>query len=214
VDLLEIVRRTMNPKDPARGSTLHKGNFGRYNFSGSGPDGSYQDLLVGPVGGIVALPGAADQALHADTPHLFEHLSTMNLPAHYINSFTPGSHAHDDVGQTAFVHGSHQLNVTAAYFADDDNDTEDGLAVTTSGAQQQLWKHDLVRPRLEVGDVILFDCRILHFGLANTSSNIERPLLYTNMTMHWFQDPKNWDNERPIFDKTNDKEENEASPFS
>ena len=170
---------------------LFKGNFGRYNFDGGGPDGSFQDLRVGPVGGIVSLPGAADQALHADTPHLFEHISCM--PAHYINAFTPGCPSHDRVGQTALIHTSHCLDFTARYCApDDENENQ-------QQQQEQLWKH-LVRPRLELGDVLLFDCRILHFGLANyASSNVERPLLYTNMTMHWFHDPKNWDDQRSIF---------------
>ncbi|GKY90309.1 hypothetical protein MPSEU_000004900 [Mayamaea pseudoterrestris] len=190
-DLLHIVGRTMNPQD----ESLYQGNFGRHNFSGSGPDGSFQDLRVGPIGGIVSLPGAADQALHADTPHLFEHLQC--LPAHYINAFTPGCKDNEAVGQTAFVHGSHQLDETAKYFGNNDSN----IAATKDAdvAHDDLWKQKLVRPCLMVGDIVLFDCRILHFGLANTSKNIERPLLYTNMVMHWFHDPKNWDNERPIF---------------
>jgi hypothetical protein len=189
VDMLEIVRRTMNPKD----ESLSKGNFGRYNFSGSGPDGSFQVLRVGPVGGIISLPGVADQALHADTPHLFEHMAT--LPAHYINAFTPGCAAATGIGQTAFVHGSHKLDITAEYFKDDNQSQ-----IPVNAAQYaEVWKQ-LVRPKLDLGDVLLFDCRILHFGLANTSTDIQRPLLYTNMTMHWFNDPKNWEQDRPIFE--------------
>jgi hypothetical protein len=42
--LLEVVRRTMNPK----AGDLYKGNLGRYNFGGSGADGSFQDLHVSP----------------------------------------------------------------------------------------------------------------------------------------------------------------------
>jgi hypothetical protein len=185
-DILDIVRRVMNPVD----TNLFVGNMGRYNFSGTGPDGSFQDLVAGPVGSIVSLPGAADQAMHADTAHLFEHVPC--LPAHYINAFTPGNETPDSVGQTAFIHGSHALDVTAEINNHSDDDGEH---------RAKMWKL-LVRPQLQVSDVLLFDCRILHFGLANTSLNIERPLLYTNMTMHWFHDPKNWDNERPIF--TND----------
>ena len=82
--VLEIVQRTMNP----RNEDLYKGNVARYNFNGSGPDGSPQPLRIGPMGGIVSLPGSADQALHADTPHLFEHVDC--LPAHYINAFCLG----------------------------------------------------------------------------------------------------------------------------
>jgi hypothetical protein len=184
-DLLQIIRRVMHPVD----STLSPGNFGRYNFDGRGPDGSFPDLRVGPVGGILSLPGSADQAMHADTPHLFEHLAA--LPAHYINIFTPGSASGDHVGQTAVVPKSHRLDVTAEYAQEPET-------------SRPVWWKDLVRPRLELGDVLIFDCRILHFGLANTSADIERPLLYTNMTQHWFHDPKNWDDHRPIFPSNSD----------
>ena len=178
--LLEIVRRTMNPKV----NHLYKGNMGRYNFEGSGPDGSYQDLRVSIVGGIVSFPGAADQALHADTPHLFEHIP--NLPAHYINIFTPGAPFHEKVGGTAFIKGSHNLEFTAKYCGEE---TDDNARVYPF----------MVRPSLSLGDVVLFDCRVLHFGLANMSDTIERPILYSNTTHAWFHDPKNWDNHQRIF---------------
>ena len=61
--ILDIIRRAMNPKK----GTLYKGNIGRYNFDGSGSDGSYQDLRVSQVGGIVSFPGAADQAMYDET---------------------------------------------------------------------------------------------------------------------------------------------------
>jgi ectoine hydroxylase-related dioxygenase (phytanoyl-CoA dioxygenase family) len=164
---------------------LYKGNIGRYNFNGTGADGSFQDLRVSPVGGIVSLPGAAEQAIHADTPHLFEHIP--NLPAHYINIFTPGVSFDESVGGTAFCHGSHNLEFTAKYYSSDDDDNSKVYPF-------------LVRPRLTLGDVVLFDCRILHFGLANTSKAIERVVLYTNTTHAWFHDPKNWDDQKPIFE--------------
>ena len=189
-DLLTIVGRVMNPKK----DHLSKGNFGRYNFQGGGPDGSFQNLRVGPVGAIINLPGSADQAIHADTPHLFEHMD--KLPAHYINAFTPGCPAHPRVGQTAFVHASHSLEFCAKYMNDDDDEPTTSSVSTTKDS----WKQFLVRPMLEMGDVVLFDCRILHFGMANApDTNIQRPLLYTNMTQAWFIDPKNWDNETRIF---------------
>merc|ERR1712172_181007 len=65
--LLEIIFRTMNPRDDT-GKRLWLGNIGRWNFGGTGNNGSYQNLRLSPVGGIVSLPGSADQALHADTP--------------------------------------------------------------------------------------------------------------------------------------------------
>ena len=185
--ILQIVRRTMNP----RVGNLYQGNFGRWNFSGRGPDGSFQDLRLSAVGGIVSLPGSADQALHADTPHLFE---TETLPAHYINAFTLGCPGDEQVGCTAFIHGSHNIDFTAQYMADPDA----GSSSQSAASSDQVFEF-LVRPQLELGDVILFDCRTLHFGLANTSDKVERPLLYCNMTHSWFTDVKNWDNHHPIF---------------
>jgi hypothetical protein len=178
--ILDIIRRTMNP----RNGELFKGNLGRFNFGGSGTDGSFQDLRVSPVGGIVTLPGCGDQAIHADTPHLFEHIP--DLPAHYINVFVPGTEFDPKVGGTAFIHGSHNLEFTTKYCSSRDYKASFPF---------------LVRPALDLGDVILFDCRVLHFGMANDiDSDVERVLLYTNTTMAWFSDPKNWDNRRRIFE--------------
>jgi hypothetical protein len=194
-DVLRIVQKTMNPSDPK----LSPGNFGRYNFDGSGPDGSPQPMRIGPMGSIISLPGSADQAIHADTPHLWE--THDCLPAHYINAFTLGidpncerdelsqiSTGATHVGGTAFIQASHKLSFTAS------------LSPDWSVTQEPQVLQNLVRPSLELGDILLFDCRILHFGLANTSKNTERPILYTNMTQAWFHDPKNWDDRATIFD--------------
>eukprot|EP00539_Tryblionella_compressa_P020913 CAMPEP_0178882564 /NCGR_PEP_ID=MMETSP0747-20121128/13589_1 /TAXON_ID=913974 /ORGANISM="Nitzschia punctata, Strain CCMP561" /LENGTH=160 /DNA_ID=CAMNT_0020550583 /DNA_START=29 /DNA_END=509 /DNA_ORIENTATION=+ len=126
----------MNPHDP-HGRQLYRGNIGRYNFGGTGSDGSFQDLRLSPVGGIVSFP---------------------NLPAHYINLFAPCVAFDDQVGGTAFIHGSHRLDFTAKYCGHDN----DNSAVYPY----------LTRPCLTLGDVVLFDCRVLHFGLANTSTDI------------------------------------------
>jgi Phytanoyl-CoA dioxygenase (PhyH) len=198
--ILEVVRQTMNP----RKGTLYKGNFGRHNFEGSGPDGSYQDMRLSSIGGIVSLPGSADQALHADTPHLFEH---QTLPAHYINAFTLGCSGRDtQVGCTAFIHGSHNIEFTAQYLNDEAASTS-SIGERAVGDHNQVYDF-LVRPQLELGDVLLFDCRTLHFGLGNQSSNVERPLLYCNMTHAWFHDPKNWDSHHPIFHHHGDGSDN------
>ena len=191
--VLEIARCAMNPSDPS----LAPGNFGRYNFDGTGPDGSYQDLSAGVLGSIVSLPHAAEQALHADTPHLFEHVADPPLPPHYINVFTPGCQAVPFVGPTALIHGSHRIDVVAQYVRNDGNNCK----MLSSSLQQfhsSIWRQ-LVRPVLNLGDVLLFDCRILHFGLANAHESIERPLLYTNLTQHWFHDPKDWSDKESIF---------------
>ena len=197
--LLEIIRRTMNPGSSSFEDTsqstkntkpLFLGNIGRWNFGGSGNNGAYQDLRVSPIGGIVSLPGSAEQALHADTPHLFEHVP--DLPAHYINVFAPCTAFDEKVGGTAFIHGSHDLSFTAQHYDADHN--------------ASFYPY-LVRPKVSLGDVILFDCRILHFGLANTSQNIERCICYVNTWHDWFHDAKNWDKNRAIFEQDHENEE-------
>ncbi|CAJ1960676.1 unnamed protein product [Cylindrotheca closterium] len=180
--LLDVIRRTMNPKK----GELYKGNLGRYNFEGSGPDGSFQDIRVSQVGGIVSFPGAADQSIHADCSHLFEIFDCH--PAHYINIFAPGVPFHEKAGGTAFFHGSHNLKFTAKHCGSTDD-------------YSNVFPY-LVRPSLSLGDVVLFDCRILHFGLSNTSDSVERALLYCNTTQAWFTDPKNWEDQRPIFEES------------
>jgi hypothetical protein len=96
-NVLEIVQKLFNPIYDAPQSAspdynpripLYKGNFGRYNFNGSGPDGSAQCLRVGQIGSVISLPRAGDQAIHADTPHLFELYDC--LPCHYANLFILG----------------------------------------------------------------------------------------------------------------------------
>lgn len=174
-DILSIVSTVMNP-DPSTAA-----NYGRLNFDAhKGPQ-----IKSGAVGGIVSLPGAADQAIHSDTPHLHEQI---HLPAHYINAFTLGSLPQNKVGQTAFIHGSHRMSFVRRFIRDEDG-----------GLTSNVYDY-MVRPRMNIGDVVIFDTRILHFGLGNASGDVERPLLYANFTQPWFHDPKNWDNEASIFE--------------
>jgi ectoine hydroxylase-related dioxygenase (phytanoyl-CoA dioxygenase family) len=136
------------------------------------------------ISSFFSFPGAADQAIHADCPHLFENYEC--LPAHYINAFTPGVAFDDKVGGTAFFQGTHNLQFTAKHFSSDDN--------------TKVYPF-LVRPSLTLGDVVLFDCRVLHFGLSNNSESIERVVLYSNTTQSWYHDPKNWEDRQSVFRK-------------
>lgn len=219
-EVLQIVQSLLNPKEnkfgprAKSGPPLHKGNFGRWNFQGSGPNGSNQNLRVGNVAAVISLPGAADQAIHADTTHLFEHNDC--LPCHYAHVFSSGLDERDlemvgkfdsdgnftgdsDVGSTAFVHGSHRLSVTARL-------TGENVGEPVGGPNDEMHVR-IIRPSLQLGDVLIFDTRILHFGLANQSNKIyseksigiRRPMIYMNMTSAWFNDPKNWDDKKEIF---------------
>jgi hypothetical protein len=246
-----VLQATMNPHPasadcpvPSKGTPRpHSGgNFGRWNFAegeNAGPTAAVP-LNVSPVGCVVSLPGAGDQAVHADVYHLFE---DAHLPPHYVNLFFPALEgpAHDQadkedsgsaagertarppavgsaVGQTAFFVGSHRMATCARLMADQSSpggsgqgESDDGEGgdqgesygddvalgrIQEAGRDERLRR--LVRPHLEAGDLLLFDCRVLHFGLANRSAQqlqhaTWRPLLYANVTQRWFQDKKNWE---------------------
>ena len=143
---------------------------------------------------MISLPGAADQAIHADTPHLFEHI---DLPPHYANLFIPavdGRNENNDkeefrgdtlLGGTAFIVGTHKLEKCEHLMNEKNRNERDMFTI---------------RPSLCVGDALIFDCRILHFGMANMSKTSQRrPLLYINLTHTWFVDPKNWEDRERLF---------------
>ncbi|GFH48883.1 hypothetical protein CTEN210_05359 [Chaetoceros tenuissimus] len=221
--VLDIIRKLQNPqvenhvqegKQP-----MYKGNFGRWNFSGNGPNGRPMPVRVGQVGSVISIPSCSDQAIHADTPHIFEMHDC--LPCHYANLFifgedqdeTKEKSASDNtdldgnfngqnlIGGTAFVNASHKLSVTAALTADE------GISAAGDIENTQNEMHmRIIRPSLQLGDAVIFDTRTLHFGLANKNrlenrgEGKRRPLLYINLTHSWFFDPKNWNNRQSIFE--------------
>lgn len=221
--VLDIIRKLQNPqvdnhiqegKQP-----MFKGNFGRWNFSGNGPNGRPMPVRVGQVGSVISIPSCSDQAIHADTPHIFEMHDC--LPCHYANLFIFGEDQDETkekntsdntdldgnfngqnlIGGTAFVNASHKLSVTAALTADE------GISAAGDIENTQNEMHmRIIRPSLQLGDAVIFDTRTLHFGLANRNrlenrgEGKRRPLLYINLTHSWFFDPKNWNNRQSIFE--------------
>jgi hypothetical protein len=160
--VVEIIKDVAQPD----GGKLNLGNYGKWNFSMGGP-GSRERLIHGEIGAIISTPGCLDQKIHADIPHLF---NTVDTPPHLLHAFMPASvynvkgkrgeiqrnKGRFQIGQTAFVCGSHKLEACARMMSDDG-----------SGVEETFDR--MIRPHVDAGDVILFDCRVLHFGLANNS---------------------------------------------
>jgi len=144
------------------------------------------------------------------------------MPCHYVNVFTPGvidlnekdeiqnidcdGHVLGEslIGGTAFVHGSHYLSVCARLTAKKHHENKVGRNMT---AQEELHLR-LIQSHFQVGDVLLFDCRLLHLGLANqyplagekeTNHKGRRAMIYMSMTHVWFHDPKNWNDKKSMF---------------
>ena len=182
--IVAVVTAAMNPRNPGIDHT--EGNWGAWNFGGEGPGAPPPTPDVSEVGTVLSMPGCEDQAVHADTPHLFEHLE---LPPHYVNLFLPavaGNGSDASVGQTAWVVGTHRLECAARLM---------GSAAREHHRCTEFLQR-LVRPHLDAGDAVLFDTRTLHFGLANRSGAsggrvaAVRPVLYVNYTQPWWNRPK------------------------
>ena len=80
-----------------------------FGISLGGP-GSRERMVNGDIGAVISWPGCVDQKIHADIPHLF---NTVQNPPHLLHAFMPATiDANNmDAGQTAFVVGSHKLEV-------------------------------------------------------------------------------------------------------
>ncbi len=178
----EAIREICRRAATAPPSQHREGNYGLWNFDLGGPGAPKKALDAGAIGSVIALPGCAEQALHADAPHIYD---GVHLPGHYYNCFLYGGEASNDskAGQTGFVPGSHFCEACAALVRDAPRNVAAGI----------------VRPRLASGDALIFDARILHFGLPNRSSK-RRAIVYCNHTEYWFRDPKNWDDRVSVFD--------------
>ena len=130
---------------------------------------------------LISAPGSESQKFHIDTKHLNdqEEDEDVHLPAHIINVFIPLIDIKsNDLGPTELVPESH---VQTRYMYN---------PKTRSKAKQLA---PPVTPLMNVGDVLLFDFRILHRGLANTDlRNINRPLLVLAFSLPSFHDTANW----------------------
>ena len=178
----EAIREICRRAATAPPSQHREGNYGLWNFDLGGPGAPKKALDAGAIGSVIALPGCAEQALHADAPHIYD---GIHLPGHYYNCFLYGGEASNEpaAGQTGFVPGSHFCEACATLVKDAPRNVAAGI----------------VRPRLSSGDALIFDARILHFGLPNRSST-RRAIVYCNHTEYWFRDPKNWDDRVSVFD--------------
>lgn len=210
--ILAIIKNVFNPR--TRKGPLYKGNLGRLSSAESGLDGSPQPFRLGQIGSMISCPGASQQDIHADTSHLFEH--DICLPSHSLKVITPGYQVSKDsihtscdefeftdegiwtgnatAGGMAFVYGSHKLDVAARLMSQEycnDNDR----------TRKEMLRARTIHPSLEVGDVLIFDSRIIHFNMDNIrsknngNSKLERevnagflPMLYFNASQAWFQE--------------------------
>ena len=139
-----------------------------------------EDAVLRRRGLVVGLPGASDQAYHADAPRVppevwTEHESAARTqPAHSLVVFLPLCDLNEENGPTAFLPGSHQRWTADALEAE-----SSAPGSSTAGAPAIL--------DVDAGDAIIFDSRTQHAGGANRSA-AARPILYLVFARPWFDE--------------------------
>ena len=149
--------------------------------------------MLGPAakciraGVVVAAPGASLQGIHRDGRQLFGDgelddcgVAGAPLPAHCLTVFVPLLALRDCHGPTEFFPGTHVLP-----------DAVDARVSASTGKG--------VTFPVAAGSAIMFDYRVHHRGLANTSGE-DRPLLYFTYARSWFEDVTNYGSTVSIFD--------------
>jgi hypothetical protein len=124
-----------------------------------------QHMLLNSMTAIVSHPGAQQQGIHRDYPHLFDY--ARNLPVHAVTAVVLVIDVDLATGPTGVSLGSHLW---------DGNEAPDA-SVTVSP--------------LERGDCMVMDYRPMHAGMPNRSGRA-RPMVYLTYARPWFFDQHNY----------------------
>jgi ectoine hydroxylase-related dioxygenase (phytanoyl-CoA dioxygenase family) len=142
-----------------------------------------EDAVLRRRGLVVGLPGASDQAYHADAPRVppevwLEHeaAASPTQPPHSLVVFLPLCDLNEENGPTSFLPGSHQRWTSDALEAE-----ADAPGSSSAGAPAIL--------DVDAGDAIIFDSRTQHAGGANRSQRA-RPVLYLVFARPWFDEAR------------------------
>ena len=152
-------------------------------------------------GCLFSLPGAKEQLWHIDGEHLFTSEAAFSLsgrqeveffrndghvdsilPAHCLNIFVPLVDMESDNGGTEFCLGSH---FHTKFFSDD-------IVWQNSQWKDRIgFKGDVLTLKVNAGEVLAFDYRVLHRALDHKGREV-RPVLYYTFTKRWFSDAMNF----------------------
>jgi ectoine hydroxylase-related dioxygenase (phytanoyl-CoA dioxygenase family) len=133
------------------------------------------DARLFAFGGVLALPDAPAQHLHADSPGLFDDPELdSRLPPYAVSTLIPLIDVENAVtGTTQVWPGTH----------------------LTSGLPRG--ERGFVDPILPRGSVLLMDYRLVHRGTPNPARST-RPILYNVYARPWFRDPTNYRQQAPL----------------
>jgi hypothetical protein len=135
---------------------------------------SWEDVQICHVSLVLAMSGSKEQSWHADGGHVdLQH----HQPCHCLNIFIPLLDLTSDLGPTELRPGTHYHTRN--------------LVPMMLAAKARKTLQAPVAPLLQRGDVLVFDYRLLHRGLANTSQQ-NRPILVLTVAQAWFKDVLNF----------------------
>jgi hypothetical protein len=130
---------------------------------------------------VTSLPSSSDQSWHIDGPHLSK---STHLPIHCLNVFIPLVDVPAEMGPTEVKPASHLY-------------TRDTFKLLLGArARGEVLPNHL--PELSLGDILIFDYRILHRGRANLSLMKNRPVLVLTYAEEWFNDLYNFPPDRSL----------------
>jgi Phytanoyl-CoA dioxygenase (PhyH) len=136
---------------------------------------TWKDVNIVNVSLVISTPGATDQKWHADGGHVDLH---EHLPCHCANLFIPLCPITEENGPTELRPGTH-------FFTRQ-------LVPMMLAAKAKKTLAAPVTPLLQLGDVLIFDYRLLHRGRANRSPSHNRVILVVTVAVPWFRDVLNF----------------------
>jgi hypothetical protein len=136
---------------------------------------TWDDVSIINLSLVVSTPGSPVQPWHADGGHVN---LQKHLPCHVLNVFVPLHDIALELGPTEIRPGTHYHTRN--------------LAPMMMAAACRKTLRPRVAPILSATDVLIFDYRVLHRGLANSTANQNRTFLVLTVAKPWFKDILNF----------------------
>jgi hypothetical protein len=134
----------------------------------------WDELSICNLSLVISTPGSPEQGWHADGGHVN---LQKHLPCHVMNIFVPLHDVTFDMGPTEIRPGTHYH-------------TRNLAPMMLAAACRKTLRRP-VAPILATGDVLIFDYRVLHRGLANKTLQ-NRSFLVLTVAKPWFKDILNF----------------------
>ena len=149
-------------------------------------------------GVVYSNPGSPAQYWHIDSPHV----SANHLPAHALNVMIALHDMPVTMGPTEIARGSHRLTnhlQNSALVSDELVYQHETTMPEQLVANTQESVPEGVSSALSAGSCLIFDDRILHRGLGNTS-NSRRSMVYFSYRQAGYSENTHFEAQRSVYD--------------